>query len=79
MKLVPIGKQTMAIKTFGNENKDSVALKKYSFWGMNGVKKNYVRGFGVPLVCSPLSGQRIAFVNICENHVSLSSVIKFGW
>ena len=29
---------------------------------MNGVKKNYVRGFGVPLVCSPLNGQRIDFV-----------------
>ena len=30
LKLVPIGKQMMTIKIFGNENENSVELKEYS-------------------------------------------------
>ena len=54
----------MTIKTIGNENEDSIELKEYSFClrGMSGGRNTYDRGFGVPLVCSPLSSQRIAFV-----------------
>ena len=54
----------MTIKTFGNENKDSVELKHYSFCvrGLSGDQNIYVRDFGVPSVCSPLSGQRTDFV-----------------
>ena len=64
LKLVPIGKQMMTIKIFGNENENSVELKEYSFCvrGMSGGQNICLRGFGVPLVCSPLSGQRIDFV-----------------
>ena len=45
----------MTIKTFGNENENSVELKEYSFCvrGMSGGQNIYLRGFGVPLVCSP--------------------------
>ena len=54
----------MTIKTIGNENEDSIELKEYSFCvrDMSGCRNTYDRGFGVPLVCSPLSSQRIAFV-----------------
>ena len=54
----------MTIKTFGNENGNSVELKEYSFCvrGMSRGQNICLRGFGVPLVCSPLSGQRIDFV-----------------
>ena len=64
LKLVPIGKQTMTIKTFGNENENSVEFKEYSFCarGISGGQNIYPRGFRVPLVCSPLSGQRVDFV-----------------
>ena len=64
LKLVPIGKQMMTIKIFGNENENSAELKEYSFCvrGMSGGQNICLRGFGVPLVCSPLSGQRIDFV-----------------
>ena len=38
LTLAPIDKQTITIKTFGNENENSVELKKYSFCvrGMSG-------------------------------------------
>ena len=64
LKLAPIGKQTMTIKIFGNENENSVELKEYSFCviGMSGGQNIYLRGFGVPLVCSLLSAQRIDFL-----------------
>ena len=64
LKLVPIGKQTMTIKTFGNDNENSVEFKEYSFCarGMSGGQNIYPRGFRVPLVCSPLSGQRVDLV-----------------
>ena len=54
----------MTIKTFGNENEDNVEIKEYSFCVryMSGCQNIYVTGFRVPLVCSPLSGQQIAFV-----------------
>ena len=64
LKLVPIVKQIMTIKTFGNENENSVEFKEYSFCarGMSGGQNIYLRGFRVPLVCSPLIGQRIYVV-----------------
>ena len=54
----------MIIKTFGNENENSVELKEYSFCvrGMSGGQNIYLRGFGFPLVYSPLNGQQIDFV-----------------
>ena len=57
-------KHTVTIKTFGNENEDNVEIKEYSFCVryMSGCQNIYVTGFRVPLVCSPLSGQQIAFV-----------------
>ena len=54
----------MTIKTFGNDNENSVELKEYSFCarGMSGGQNIYLRCFGVALVCSPLSSQRIDFI-----------------
>ena len=44
LKLVPIRKQTVTIKIFGNENENSVELKEYSFCvrGMSGGQNIYL-------------------------------------
>jgi hypothetical protein len=64
LQLVPIGKQSMTIKTFGNNAEQTMVLNEYDFClkGMNGGQNVYVKGFSVPLVCSPLSGQRLNIV-----------------
>ena len=63
LNLKPIGQETMVVKTFGGKNGQSMNLNKYEFC-VKGVNDGciYLKGFSVPLICSPLSGQRIDVV-----------------
>ena len=65
LKLDAITKQNVAIKTFGSTNCQLKELGELKF-ALGGLHGNYLRlyisGFSVPVVCGPLSGQKIDFV-----------------
>ena len=49
----------MSVKTFGTDKVNDMLLNEYNF-SLMGIKKKtsvHLRGFAVPLNCSPLSGQ----------------------
>ena len=54
----------MSVKSFGTDKVNDMLLNEYNFSLMGTKKKTSVnlRGFVVPLICSPLSGQRISIV-----------------
>ena len=54
----------MTIKTFGNDDEKATKMNEYSFCvkGLNNGCNVYMRGFAMPFICSPLSGQRIDVV-----------------
>ena len=64
LNLKPINKQTLNVKTFGDDSEKTMDLNEYSFCIRNfdGDCSNYLRGLAVPLICAPLSGQCIEVV-----------------
>ena len=65
LKLDAITKQNVAIKTFGSTNGQLKELGEFKF-ALRGLHGNclrlYMSGFSVPVVCGPVSGQKIDFV-----------------
>ena len=54
----------MLVKTFGTGKVNDMLLNEYNF-SLMGIKKKTsvnLRGFAVPLICRPLSGQLIGIV-----------------
>ena len=65
LKLDAITKQNVAIKTFGSTNGQLKELGEFKFVlrGLHGnCLKLYISGFSVPVICGPVSGQKIDFV-----------------
>ena len=56
LNLKPIGQETMVVKTFGGKNGQSMNLNKYEFCvkGVNDGCSICLKGFSVPLICSPI-------------------------
>ena len=64
INLKPIDQENMVVKTFGGKNGQSMNFKKYEFCvkGVTDSCSIYLKGFSVPVICSPLSNQRIDVV-----------------
>ena len=65
LNLKLINTQVMTIKTFGNDDEKAIEMNEYSFCvkSLNNGCNVYMRGFAMPLICSPLSGQRLDVVS----------------
>ena len=59
--LKPIGYEKMNIKTFGNTDSKTKTYTKYEFCLKNPKRgcNMYMQGFAVPVICSPLTSQRV--------------------
>lgn len=63
LKLKPVNSQNIVIKTFGNNSDEPKKNNEYEFCVQGfGGEKVCLKGFGVPIICSPLNGQRINVV-----------------
>ena len=64
LDFTPISQRKMSVKTFGTDKVNDMLLNEYNFSLMGIKKKTSVKlsAFAVPLICSPLSGQRIRIV-----------------
>ena len=76
LNLVPSDTQDMVIKTFGNLSNKSVKANEYRFClkGFNG-SNFYLKGYGVPVICAPISGQKIAIV---KEHFPFLKSLEFS-
>ena len=63
LKLNPINTQKMVIKTFGDASDTPKFVNEYEFFlkGADGKSKVFLKGFSVPLICSPISGHTCCF------------------
>ena len=64
LDFTPISQRKMPVKTFGTDKVNDMLLNGYNF-SLIGIKKKTsvnLRQFAVPLICGPLSGQRIRIV-----------------
>ena len=64
LNFTPISQRKMSVKTFGTDKANDMLLNEYNF-SLMGIKKKTsvnLKGFPAPLICSPLSGQRIGIV-----------------
>ena len=59
--LKPVGTRTMNVKTFGDKNGKIEVLKEFEFCVKNPIRgcNVYKKGYSVPVICSPLSNQRV--------------------
>ena len=61
LRLESVGAEMMTVNTFGNRQGRTTLMKEYAFCVRN--KKRgcnmYMRGFGVPYICSPLMNQNL--------------------
>ena len=59
LELEPIGQEMLIINTFGSREGRPKLMKEYSFCVSNQKRgcNIYMKGFGVPFICSPLSNQ----------------------
>ena len=64
LNLKPIGREKMVVKTFGGKQGQPMSLNKYEFCvkGVNDSCNVYVNSFSVPVICAPLSGQKVDLV-----------------
>ena len=61
INLKPIGSKKMNVKTFGNAEGEVKVLEEYEFCIKNPKRgcNIYMKGFAVPVICSPLTSQRV--------------------